>query len=252
MLHKNPVMEWIEKHDIFMCREILAVELFKTKKKTTARAQLWQKVADNLLRYDTPVFVVTQRAVRDRYSVISTRYRKKIRSEEKASGIDVEESEIDVLLEELIEREKLSEEEGNEVKRKVEEEKCKATDVRKRAMESLGETNRRKDGDDTKGKSKKIRRSGSEAIEYLKSKSDQELMLKEREVELKKCMYNAEVAKNDTAQKKQDSLMQMLTQQQQQSQVQQQQSHSQMADFQLLMAQQNQVLMGLIEKLIPK
>ena len=148
MLHKNPVMEWTEMHDIFMCREILAVELFKTKKKTTARAQLWQKVADNILRYDTPVFVVTQRAVRDRYNVISTKYRKI------ASGIDVQESEIDVLLEELIEREKLSEEDANEVKRKVEEEKCKATDVRKRAMESLGETNRRKDSDDIKGKSK--------------------------------------------------------------------------------------------------
>ena len=94
------------------------------------------------------MFVVAQRAVRDRYNVISTKYRKI------ASGIDVQESEIDVLLEELIEREKLSEEEGNEVKRKVEEEKCKATDVRKRAMESLGETNRRKDSDDIKGKSK--------------------------------------------------------------------------------------------------
>lgn len=101
-------MEWTEKHVIFLCREILGVELFKTKKKTTAGAKLWQKIADNLSRYDTPVmFVVTQRAARQVYT---------FDLKKKASGIDVQESELDILLEELIEREKLSEEEGNEAK----------------------------------------------------------------------------------------------------------------------------------------
>lgn len=67
-----------------------------------------QKVADNLSRYDTPVmFVVTQRAARQVYT---------FDLKKKASGIDVQESELDILLEELIEREKLSEEEGNEAK----------------------------------------------------------------------------------------------------------------------------------------
>ena len=50
-------MEWTEKHDIFLCtQEILAVDLFKSKKKTTQRAQLWQQIADNLCGYDTGVF----------------------------------------------------------------------------------------------------------------------------------------------------------------------------------------------------
>ena len=125
-------MEWTEKHDIFLCtQEILAADLFKSKKKTTQRAQLWQQIADSLCGYDRPVFSVSKRAVRDRYSVITSKYRKRTQAEVRASGIDVEQSELDVLLEEAIARENLSEEEGNEIKRKVEEDKCKALDIRR-------------------------------------------------------------------------------------------------------------------------
>ena len=53
------------------------------------------------------MFVVTQRAARQVYT---------FDLKKKASGIDVQESELDILLEELSEREKLSEEEGNEAK----------------------------------------------------------------------------------------------------------------------------------------
>lgn len=113
-------MEWSESHDVYLCREILAVGLMKTKKKTTQRAQLWEQVANNLCAYDDPKFYVTKRAVRDRYAVIISKYRKKVSAEEKASGIAPDEqSELDLLLEDITERENISEEEVNENKRKV-------------------------------------------------------------------------------------------------------------------------------------
>ena len=66
-------------------------------------------------------------------------------NEKKASGISPEkQSELDSLLEDLIERENIAEEEINENQRKVDEEKIKVTEVRQqRAMEKLAETKRR-------------------------------------------------------------------------------------------------------------
>ena len=83
-------------------------------------------------------------------------------NEKKASGISPEkQSELDSLLEDLIERENIAEEEINENQRKVDEEKIKVTEVRQqRAMEKLAETKRRQEGAEDK-RSKKRSRSGS-------------------------------------------------------------------------------------------
>ena len=64
LIDRNAAMEWTEQHDVFLCREILAVDLFKTKKKTTKRAEMWQKIAHNLSSYGSSKFSVTKRAVR--------------------------------------------------------------------------------------------------------------------------------------------------------------------------------------------
>ena len=141
---------------------------------------MWQKIADNLSSYSSPKFSVTKRAVRDRYGIISDKYKKKIRAEERASGIQVDETELGVLLEEVIERENLAEEECSEGKRKVESDKQKAVDIRKTAMESLSQTKKRKVGEEAADR-KKSRRSGSEAIEYLREKSREELRIREEE-----------------------------------------------------------------------
>ena len=65
------------------------------------------------------------------------KYKKKIWSEEKASGMQVDETELGVLLEEVFERENQAEEECNEGKKKMEDEKQKAVDIRKTAMEEF-------------------------------------------------------------------------------------------------------------------
>ena len=185
-------MEWTEKHDLCLACEIRASDIFKsTKKKTVQQAQVWQQIADTLCSYDTPKFTVSKRAVRDRYGIISSKYRKTLSAEKRASGIEVEQTELEVLLEELIEQEDLSEEEGNENKRKTEQDKSKAQEIRKTAMENLGETKKRKlvNGEQDDATSlplkNKTRRSGSEVVGYLKEKSEQEAKLREQEIEIK-------------------------------------------------------------------
>ena len=101
-------MEWSELHDIYLCREMLSVGLMKTKKRTVQRAQLWEQIARNLCGYDDPTFSVVKRSVRDRYVLLAAKYRKRMHDEEKASSISPEkQSELDLLLEDLIERERV-------------------------------------------------------------------------------------------------------------------------------------------------
>ena len=84
-------MEWTEKHDLCLACEIRASDIFikSTKKKTVQRAQVWQQIAGTLCSYDTPKFTVSKRAVRDRYGIISSKYRKTLSAEKRASGIEV-------------------------------------------------------------------------------------------------------------------------------------------------------------------
>ena len=143
-------MEWTEAHDVFLCREMLVVNPFQYKRKTTQRAKMWETVADHLERIDAPTFKVTVRSVRDRYTLISKKYKKRMQTEKRASGIVPEVSELDVLLEELIELEKLFEEEKNkenEEKTTNKEDRDKAIDIRKKVMETLSETKKRKVND---------------------------------------------------------------------------------------------------------
>ena len=76
----------------------------------------------------------------------------KLKFEEKASGIDVKILEIDNLLEEIPEKEKDAKEKldiDDENKRKTgENEKIAAEDVRKQVLERMGQTTKRKKGDD--------------------------------------------------------------------------------------------------------
>ena len=64
--------------------------------------------------------------------------------ESKASGISPEQSELDVLLEELTEREEMAEEERFQQGKKSEKDQEKAKDIRLKAMEKLSQAKKRK------------------------------------------------------------------------------------------------------------
>ena len=91
----------------------------------------------------SPQFKVDQRCVRERYGLLAKAYRRKIREEERASGISTPELiEVEQALEDLTVREDEADQDQQETaaqKKKVKEGKKDAEEVRKRAMEKLNE-----------------------------------------------------------------------------------------------------------------
>ena len=177
---RTKFFQWTYDHDVIMCREVLLSEPYKFKLRSPERGQLWDKIAQNLNVIDQPVFRVTARSVRDRFSLLSTKQAQKLREEEKASGIDVQQTELDDLLEEILEREKDAKVQLDlqdvEKKNKSEKEKATAEEVRTQALERMV---KRKNEDGGK-KPAKSRRSTTDAIEYLREKSEREMRHKKQ------------------------------------------------------------------------
>ena len=86
-------------------------------------------------------------------------YKRKIRDELNVSGISPEQTKIDHLLEEIVEREAAQETEKenieNENNRRVELERMAADDIRRKAMETQAQTHKRKAEESNKTPCKK-------------------------------------------------------------------------------------------------
>ena len=81
--------------------------------------------------------------MKDHYKKLITRFKRKQKEEDLASGISPDENELDSVLEEVLEREEPAEMQQNkddEKMKKVEADKVEADDLRKEAMEKLPET----------------------------------------------------------------------------------------------------------------
>ena len=158
--------------------------------------------------------------------------------EERASGISPEPSEIDKLLEQIIERFEESDREagdkGEQAEKSKTEDRKKAEEMRKLSMEKLGETLKRK-GEEDGGATPRKRASGSETIVYLREKAERDFDLRKEELETRKRDQTQQLQMFHYMQ---EQLQQQQRQQQQQMQLQQQQQQL-----------QNQLLMTLIEKL---
>ena len=92
----------------------------------------------------TEFFKVSQRSVRDRYSVLENKYKQKQREEERASGIETDETEIDKAIRDIIgqfDEGKQAFKTASEEKIKlVEEESSKAQEMRRQSLETFAET----------------------------------------------------------------------------------------------------------------
>ncbi|XP_067020485.1 mRNA export factor GLE1-like [Acropora muricata] len=240
-------MVWSTVHDEMLCREILVVDPFTgTKKGTVARGTKWEEVAENLNKIEQVYFKVDKRAVRDRYNLLSRELRK-LKREEKESGIETDMTEVEMALEELIEKEDAAETEQrvveNQKKVKDSQDRENAESVRKNAMERLGQTQKRKaDEGESEGKKKKKRSSGSDTLNFLREKNEQVQEMQKQELELKRQQLEVES-------KKQENFMQMMLNQQQQQQ-------RQLQNFQAMMSvqtkQQNDLILALVSKLTEK
>jgi len=219
-------MKWTKDHDLTLCGEVLLQEPFKHPKNSKERGEVWRQIALNLNSLASPIFKLSKRSVRDRRTLLQTKYKEKIR-EERASGIDCEETQLDAALEEILDKEKAADMERNEqagtLTKKHQIEKASVEEVRRQAMERLGKTQKR-NADSEEGKpSKRGKRRSSDAVEYLKEKFELESKLRKDEMELKK------------------NEQQMLMDQQSQM-------HKQQLEMMKMVQQQNQSLMALLEK----
>ena len=136
-------MEWTTEHDILLCREILVVEPYTAKPRTFLKGQLWDKISENLNKLEEPKFVVVQRSVHDRFKLLREKFKKRMTAEKRAKGISPEMSELDAIMEEIIELEDSYTEEhinGSMEKMRKEQDKENANDIRLKAMETLRET----------------------------------------------------------------------------------------------------------------
>lgn len=137
-------MKWTEEHELLMLRELMLLQPWLHKKGTSERGDDWEKLAVSLNAIPYPQFRVTQRSVRDHYSTMEKRRRKKVREEDRASGIAPEEDkELDQLLDETIELFDESDKITDQTKQKQEEEAKKAEEMRKRSSETFKDSAKR-------------------------------------------------------------------------------------------------------------
>ena len=157
-------------------------------------------------------------------------------------------TEVDVAIEQIIVMEESADEqhdlEHGEKKDKMEGDRLKAEEMRRTAMETMGKTQKKK-SKEGQSKAKKCKKSGSETIEFLKHKAEQDMDVKKQELELRKQEQEQMVE----AQNQQRDMFKQMTKQPQDQ-------LKQMHDMQsLLMLQQQQpttALMKIIETLVPK
>ena len=91
-------MQWTDEHHTLLLREILATEPFKYKPRTQQRSNVLNSIVDHLNDVNNPAFSFTQRAIKDKFNLLKEKIIAKKKEQDKASGIDVEVTEIEVLL----------------------------------------------------------------------------------------------------------------------------------------------------------
>ena len=130
-------MTWSIDHDVLLCREILMMKPYQHRSGSNESGNVWTSVAQDLNNITEIFFNVSQKSVRDHFRLILDKYKAKIRSEEVASGIDCEETELDKIMQDLKEETEETAETHetsvNDKKNKQKEDKSNAEEVRKKS-----------------------------------------------------------------------------------------------------------------------
>ena len=165
-------MEWSEVHDLILAKEVRLSEPWNYKARTVDRGKVWTVIADRLNKVNTVKFSVTKKSVREHFNLLLEKFKVKRRNQAKLSGVNVEDSELDVLMEEISEKwEEAETKDGCFTdKQKAEADRAAGEEIRQRACEQLGETKKRKVETESNPGPKKARRSGSETLHFLKEK----------------------------------------------------------------------------------
>ena len=178
-------------HDIILLREILLFEPWNYKYGSKERGHCWERISESLNQLKDICFKVTQRSVQDHYQTLEKAYKKQRREEDKQSGISPEETEVDVALADIIERfeesQKIHQEISEKQKKKTEEDAAKAEEMRRKSLETFGETMKRKSIEqDENPSTSKRRNTGSDTLKFLQEKTESEIAIRQQEIELRR------------------------------------------------------------------
>lgn len=263
------VMKWSEMHDLYLCREVLFIKPYQFKPGSACSGNAWTSIANDLCAVEELCFTVNQKSVRDRYRLLIDKHKKKMRAQESESGSTTDETELDQLLQNILEEtEEALSTYDKETKEKQDKElldRKRAEEVRQKALESLGQTQKRhvEENDDCQRK-KRPRKNGNETMMYLQNKAErefdlrkEEMQLKRQEMEFQKEMQLEAIRKQNSTTQNVEKLFEHFQTQQlnlQQQLMQQQQQYQQMQmkqaqQQQQMMQQQSQLVFTLLEKM---
>ena len=83
-------MKWTRKHDCLFVRELLLSEPWKYKKGTPERKEIWANIAASLEQVQDPKFKTDKHSVRDRFNKLIKDHKKKVKDEQRTSGLSLE------------------------------------------------------------------------------------------------------------------------------------------------------------------
>ena len=165
---------WSTKHDDLMLREVLASEIWSTRAGSLERGEKWKLIAEKLNNVENPKFGTNSRAVRERFQVLFDKRKVKNREEERARGISPEVTEIDKVLDELIEmfesaaieQKAAAKDKADKIASDVE----KGQEMRRLSMERMNKSAKRKSGSECGSGREKRKNIGVETAQYLNEK----------------------------------------------------------------------------------
>ncbi|CAB4025800.1 Hypothetical predicted protein [Paramuricea clavata] len=188
-------MTWTDEHNEVLIREMFLFQPWNYKKGSQQRGHAWEMISDSLNDLNTPMFGVTQKSVRDHYTLLQKQQKRRLREEEKASGISPEPSEVEIAIEEMIELFRSRDDDDKVLEEKQKEnsvaEVGKAVEMRQLSMETLAEREK-------------------ESLK-VKMKSDVDAQLKREELRLRQIEAEERKQQQNSVTSQQEALTKALT-----------------------------------------
>ena len=180
---------------------------FMLRKGSKEAGQKWAEVARNLNNH--PEFQLPteryQKSVREQFNKLMQEFKNKLLKEENAPGMNPGPlSEADQILEEIKEVMDSSNASCSTTE-KAESDRHKALKIRNKAMTTWGKEAEHEDEetDDPKPRRKRMRRNGTDPLEFLQAKREADLEIRKEEVELRREQLNLERQRMELMQQQQ-------------------------------------------------
>ena len=155
---------------MILAKEVRASEPWIFKLRNADRGKVWNAITDRLNDETSLKFQVKKKNVQEHFKLLLDKFKAKQKHQAKLGGVDIEDSEMDILMEEISEKWEEAEayDLGCTSKEKADSDRAIGEEIRRKACEKLGETSKRNAREKVKPVARKSRRSGSETLDFLR------------------------------------------------------------------------------------